>query len=132
MTSQQTGSSGATSRHIGVLQFDDVEELDAVGPWEVLAYWTRCHPQDGWTVSCLSADGGSVQCAKGLTVGAHHSFADAPLLDVLVHLGGKGTRPLLDASIDIALYLVQRLVGIDRAREVQRGIQFDHGPYPQL
>jgi len=24
-------------RHIGILLFEDVEELDAVGPWEVLA-----------------------------------------------------------------------------------------------
>jgi transcriptional regulator GlxA family with amidase domain len=82
-------------RHIGLLLFDDVEELDAVGPWEVLAYWTLQHPEDGWTVSCLSADGGQVVGAKGLVLGAHHSFADAPALDVLIHPGGQGTRPLL-------------------------------------
>jgi hypothetical protein len=29
----------------------DVEELDAVGPWEVLAHWTQHVPQDGWAVS---------------------------------------------------------------------------------
>ena len=47
----------AALRHIGLLLFDGVEELDAVGPWEVLAYWTQHHPEDGWAVSCLSADG---------------------------------------------------------------------------
>jgi hypothetical protein len=26
--------------HLGLLLFDDVEELDAMGPWEVLSYWT--------------------------------------------------------------------------------------------
>ncbi len=50
----------STQRHIGLLLFEDVEELDAVGPWEVLAYWTLQHPEDGWTVSCLSADGAAV------------------------------------------------------------------------
>ena len=27
-------------KHIGILLFSDVEELDAIGPWEVLSYWT--------------------------------------------------------------------------------------------
>jgi hypothetical protein len=38
------------ARHIGLLLFDGVEELDAVGPWEVLAYWTVHHPEDRWTI----------------------------------------------------------------------------------
>jgi transcriptional regulator GlxA family with amidase domain len=83
------------TRHIGVLLFDDVEELDAVGPWEVLASWTKFFPDDGWSVSCLSKTGGSVTAAKGLVLGAHHAIADAPPLDVLLHPGGVGTRPML-------------------------------------
>ena len=39
--------------HIGILLFDDVEELDAVGPWEVLAWWTRAFPEDGRAVHLL-------------------------------------------------------------------------------
>ena len=31
----------------------------------------------------------------------------------------------------MALYLVERLVNTERAREVQRYIQYDYGPYPQ-
>jgi len=27
-------------KQIGIVLFEDVEELDAVGPWEVLSYWT--------------------------------------------------------------------------------------------
>ena len=34
----------SAQRHIGLFLFDGIEELDAVGPWEVLAYWTRNHP----------------------------------------------------------------------------------------
>ena len=195
----------AAPRHIGIVLFDGVEELDAVGPWEVLASWTRGHPEDGYTVSCLSRDGEPVRCAKGLTVAVDHSFATAPAYDVLLHPGGRGTRPQLEdeahlawvrgqrataslmtsvctgslvyaaagllngrpatthwaaldqlatldpsirvrpeerfvddgdvitaagvsAGIDMALHLVDRLAGTDRAREVRRGIQYDPEP----
>lgn len=80
------------ARTIGILLFDDVEELDAVGPWEVLAAWTTYFPDDGWRVTTLSPGGGPVRCAKGLGLVAAHSAADCPPLAVLVHPGGQGTR----------------------------------------
>ena len=196
---------GVPPRRIGILLFDGVEELDAVGPWEVLAHWTRGHPEDGWVVACLSPDGAPVTAAKGLVLGAHTAVRDAPRLDVLVHPGGQGTRPLLrdeahlawvraqraavplmtsvctgalvyaaagllagrpattywgavdelrrldpsvqvrederwvddgdlvtsagvSAGIDMALHLVARLAGPERARQVRRGIQYDPAP----
>ena len=193
-------------RHIGLLLFDGVEELDAVGPWEVLATWTQQYPEDGWDVTCLSADGGDVLGAKGLVLGSHHSLEAAPGLDVLIHPGGPGARRLLgdpghlswiraqratvplmasvctgslvyaaagllsgrratthwaslnllseidptvitdvdarfvddgdlvtsagvSAGIDMALHLVARLAGTERARAVRREIQYDpHSP----
>jgi transcriptional regulator GlxA family with amidase domain len=89
-------------RHIGILLFEDVEELDAVGPWEVVSLWARSFPEDGFDVTCLSQSGGLVRCAKGLVVQAEHSYADAPPLDVLVYPGGQGTRRQLvdDAQLD--------------------------------
>ena len=86
----------AQQRQNGILLFDGVEELDAVGPWEVLSTWTQRHPEDGWSAFCLSPDGGSVRSAKTLPLGAHHSIDDAPALDVLIHPGGPGTRPMLN------------------------------------
>jgi transcriptional regulator GlxA family with amidase domain len=82
-------------RHIGILVFDGVEELDAVGPWEVLSHWTQQHPDDGWDAFCLSLDGAPVVGAKSLMLGAHHSIADAPPLDVLIHPGGPGAHAML-------------------------------------
>jgi transcriptional regulator GlxA family with amidase domain len=197
----------AAPRQIGLLLFDGFEELDAVGPWEVLASWTQEHPEDGWAVSCLSRSGADVRGTKGLVLGAHHSLADFPALDVLIHPGGPGTRRLLrdpehldwvrgqrdvvplltsvctgslvyaaagllrgrpatthwaslnlpseldptvqtdvaarfvddgdlitsagvSAGIDMALHLVARLAGTDRAREVRREIQYD--PLPPI
>jgi transcriptional regulator GlxA family with amidase domain len=98
----------AANRHIGILLFDDVEELDAVGPWEVLANWTLNHPQDGWTVSFVSWDGNPVRAAKGLVLGAHHSFADVPPMTVLVHPGGQGTRILMRDADHLAWVVQQR------------------------
>ncbi|WP_375400262.1 DJ-1/PfpI family protein [uncultured Amnibacterium sp.] len=198
-------STTAAVRTIGILLFDQFEELDAVGPWEVLSYWTRTYPQDGYAVTMMSADGQQVTAAKGLTVGVHTSVADAPPLTVLLHPGGQGTRPLLrdpqhlewvrgqraavplmtsvctgslvyaaagllhdrpatthwgsldllaeldptidvrpdaryvddgdvvtsagvSAGIDMALHLVDRLAGTERARAVRRGIQYDPQP----
>jgi transcriptional regulator GlxA family with amidase domain len=192
----------SSTHHIGLLLFDDVEELDAVGPWEVLAYWTLHYPEDCWSISCVSLDGSPVLAAKGLALSAHHSMGDMPPLDVLIHPGGEGTRRLMrnpqhldwvrlqaatvplmtsvctgalvyaaagllsrrsatthwesidllrevdptidvnpdaryvddgnvitsagvSAGIDMALHLVARLAGVDRAREVRRAIQYD-------
>jgi transcriptional regulator GlxA family with amidase domain len=192
-------------RRIGLLLFDGVEELDAVGPWEVLAFWTQGHPEDGWSISCLSAGAADVIGAKGMVLGAHQSIEDVADLDVLIHPGGRGTRRLLrdpdhldwvraqrevvplmasvctgslvyaaaglltgrpatthwgslnllseidptviidvdarfvddgdvitsagvSAGIDMALHLVARLAGPERAREVRRGIQYDPQP----
>ncbi|HEV2752754.1 MAG TPA: DJ-1/PfpI family protein [Solirubrobacteraceae bacterium] len=83
-------------RQIGILLFADVEELDALGPWEVLSFWTRAWPQDGWRVFTFSEHGGEVRCAKGLTVRVDHSEADRPALDVLLCPGGQGISALLD------------------------------------
>ena len=195
----------SSTRSIGIVLFDGVEELDAVGPWEVLAHWTQIYPQDGYTVSCLSPDGGPVTAAKGLVLGAHAAYRDAPPLSVLLHPGGHGTRRLLrdpahldwirgqrttvalmtsvctgalvyaaaglltgrpattywgaldelrqldasvqvrdgdrwvddgdvitsagvSAGIDMALHVVRRLAGEQRARQVRRGIQYDPDP----
>jgi len=95
-------------QHIGLLLFDGVEELDAVGPWDVLAFWTQEHPEDGWTVSCISADGRGVVAAKRLVIGAHHSIADAPALDVLIHPGGIGTRRLMRDAAHLEWIRAQR------------------------
>lgn len=95
-------------KQIGILLFDDVEELDAVGPWEVLASWTSHHPEDGYGVCCISRDGGPVIAAKGLVLGAHHSVAQAPALEVLVHPGGAGTRILLRDQEHLAWVRAQR------------------------
>jgi len=97
-------------RHIGILLFENVEELDAVGPWEVLAYWCKRFPEDGWAVHTLSRNGGVVHCSKGMDVLAQHSFAQAPRSEILIHPGGAGTRPLLTDADHLAWVRAQRTI----------------------
>lgn len=76
------------NRTIGIVLFDDAEELDWAGPWEVLT--SAC--KDGDHVVTVAESGGPVRCAKGLRVLPDHTFADCPPLDVVLVPGGKGTR----------------------------------------
>ncbi|MBD3146450.1 DJ-1/PfpI family protein [Microbispora bryophytorum] len=189
---------------IGILLFDQVEELDAVGPWEVFGVWAKLHPDEAEVVA-FAPRAGAVRAAKGLTLHADRSMADVGHLDVFLHPGGAGTRPQLkdpdhlarvrdlrervplmtsvctgslvfaaagllagrpatthwgaldllaeldptvdvrreerfvddgdvvtssgvSAGIDMALHLVARLAGVERAREVRRHMQYDPEP----
>jgi transcriptional regulator GlxA family with amidase domain len=188
---------------IGILLFDDAEELDWAGPWEVLTATTQhLFPDD--RVVTIAQEQRPIRCAKGLRVLPDYSFADAPRLDVVLVPGGQGTRrevsnPVLidwlrktgagcrwvtsvctgalllheagfakgkrvttywgfvqtlrergdvtvlegvryvrdgnlltaagvSAGIDMALWLVGQLYGVDVARKVQRGIEYDPAP----
>lgn len=190
---------------IAIAVFPDVEELDWVGPWEVLRTWEIFWPDDGASIFTVAEEPAVVTCAKGMRVVPDHTWDTAPAFDVLVYPGGQGTRPqlgdhvvrdrlrrfaatgvlmtsvctgslvyadagLLDgrpatthwasidklkklaptadvrhdgryvdsgavitasgvsAGIDMALHLVRRLAGEERAREVRRYIQYDPEP----
>ena len=78
---------------IGIAIFDGCEELDFVGPWEVLSFWAQSWPEDEVDVFTLARTDETVTCAKGLQVLPDHTWESAPSIDVLVYPGGRGTRP---------------------------------------
>lgn len=85
---------------IGIFLFDDAEELDWAGPWEVLSFWAKMWPDDGAEVFTFAREEGPVTCAKGLRVLPDHTWDTAPAIDVLVYPGGMGTRKHLgDESV---------------------------------
>jgi transcriptional regulator GlxA family with amidase domain len=85
---------------IGIFLFDDAEELDWAGPWEVLAFWARYWPDDDVEVFTVAQTSGPITCAKGLKVIPDHTWDTVGDIDVLVYPGGHGTRPQLgDESI---------------------------------
>jgi transcriptional regulator GlxA family with amidase domain len=74
----------------GILIFDEAEELDVVGPWEV--FTAAAMFNEGDRVLSIAEESRPVKCAKGLRVLPDHAFADAPPLDVVLVPGGRGTR----------------------------------------
>ena len=86
---------------VGVLVFDDAEELDVVGPYEVLAAWAQ-HSELKPEVVTFSREGNGVRCAKGLRLVPDRSAEDVGPLHVLVHPGGRGTRPLVTDTAHLA------------------------------
>ncbi|QHT55997.1 DJ-1/PfpI family protein [Cellulomonas sp. H30R-01] len=78
---------------IGVFVFDGAEELDVVGPFDVLSSWAAHSPLHPEVVT-FSADGAGVRCAKGLCLVPDTSAEEIGPLHVLVYPGGAGTRPL--------------------------------------
>lgn len=81
---------------IGVVLFEDAEELDWAGPWEVLATWSTRWPDDGVEVVTVADDEGPIRCARGLRVLADETWDRAVGYDVVVYPGGQGTRRQLD------------------------------------
>ena len=81
----------------GILLFDKLEELDAIGPWEV--YTMAAAERGSGRVVTISQSGGMVHCSKGLRIESDHSFEDAPPLDILVVPGGQGTRSEVDNPV---------------------------------
>ena len=100
--------SNVQGRLIGIYLFDDVEELDAVGPYEILASWTQGWPDDGYEVLTISCSGKPVRGAKGLVLEPHAAVPDTAPLDVLVYPGGAGTRPALRDSAHLDWVRTQR------------------------
>jgi transcriptional regulator GlxA family with amidase domain len=81
--------------NFGILVFPGVEELDFVGPWEILGMWSRHAggPEGRFIVAEFLSP---VVCFGGLSVNPHVSFENCPPLDYLLVPGGQGTRKEVD------------------------------------
>lgn len=94
---------------IALALFEDCEELDWAGPWEVLAYWSRSFPDDGVEVVTVAETAEPIRCAKGLRVLPDATWDSLGEIDVLVYPGGSGTRRQLgDAKIAARLRALAR------------------------
>jgi transcriptional regulator GlxA family with amidase domain len=81
---------------IGILVFDDAEELDFVGPWEVFTMTNELFARDGkdrpHEVLLVAENDAPFRCAKGMRILPDVTTANCPPLDVLLIPGGQGTR----------------------------------------
>lgn len=84
--------------NFGILVFNQVEELDFVGPWEMLTMWQK---NANGPANCIIVGQSTkpIMCAKGLSINPHVSFATCPPLDYLLVPGGQGTRLEVSNSV---------------------------------
>jgi len=82
------------TKTIGIVLYPNFEELDAVGPYEVLAMLAKIDPE--WRVVTIAEQAGPVRAFSGLQLVADHGFDDAPALDVILLPGGLGSRREMD------------------------------------
>jgi transcriptional regulator GlxA family with amidase domain len=75
----------------GLLIFDEAEELDFCGPWEVFTASSMIREFSDQVV-LIAEQSGAVRCGKGMKVIPDHTLEDAPPLDLLLVPGGYGTR----------------------------------------
>jgi transcriptional regulator GlxA family with amidase domain len=83
---------------IAIALFEDAEELDFVGPWEVLTHWAQEVAQAEVEVMTVAPTLEAIRAAKGLRVLPDHTLHDAGPIDVFLMPGGKGTRRMLGAD----------------------------------
>ena len=74
---------------IGILIFPDVEELDFVGPFEVLSYINKIRP-DSTRILLVAETLDTVRAYNGMRILPDIALETCPKLDVLVVPGGKG------------------------------------------
>jgi transcriptional regulator GlxA family with amidase domain len=85
--------------NIGVYLYEQSEELDWAGPWEVLSAWALRWPDDGVSAFTIADSTEPVLCAKGLRVLADHTWETAPPVDVILVPGGNSTGPSADEAL---------------------------------
>lgn len=79
---------------VGILLFDGVEELDAMGVYEVLAKAKQIHPQLDLSVRTLARKE-TITAALGMKLLAHDVRADFGDLDLLIVPGGPGRKDVV-------------------------------------
>ncbi|HVE47145.1 MAG TPA: DJ-1/PfpI family protein [Acidimicrobiales bacterium] len=85
-----------TGANIAIALFPGVEELDWVGPWEVLSGWSRQWPGDDVRVFTVAATHDAITCSQGARVLADYTWEEAPAYDLLIWPGGPGVWSLFD------------------------------------
>ena len=77
--------------NFGFLLFNDLEELDLVGPWEMIGMWGEYAggPKERMMIAETKEP---VSCTNGMRILPDVTFEESPQLDYLLVPGGFGTR----------------------------------------
>jgi transcriptional regulator GlxA family with amidase domain len=97
---------GEDAMRFAFVLFRGLEELDLVGPWEMVGMWAKAGqgPDERLQVAETKEP---VHCANGMIVEPHTTFAECPQLDYLLVPGGEGARDLA-ATEGVVRFLAER------------------------
>lgn len=89
---------------IGFLLFNGVEELDFVGPYQVMSVWKKHFSGPEYVnglekIVTVSQNGGVIKGTNELQMITTHNFSNCPQLQYLVVAGGTGTKTEVDNEI---------------------------------
>lgn len=92
--------------NIGILVFEKVEELDFIGPFEVLSYINKIMPK-ATNVWLVSEKEKMIQGYNGLRFLTDYTIDNCPKLDVLIVPGGQG-RKMITENIKFLSFIKKR------------------------
>ena len=95
---------------VGIILFPQVEELDFIGPFEVLSYINKLRP-DSTKVILVAETTNPVTAFNGLRILPDTTFSDCPPLDILIAPGGKGRITAMQSEA-IKAFLHSQLRGL--------------------
>ncbi len=77
---------------VGILLFDEAEVLDFAGPFEAFSITRLADETRPFSVCTIAEHIRPIKARNGLLVQPHHTFLDAPALDVFIVPGGYGAE----------------------------------------
>ena len=105
--------------NFGFVLFPDLEELDLVGPWEMVAMWARTG--QGPARRLLVAETSEpVRCAQGMAICPDVTLGECPQLDYLLVPGGDGARNE-DANDAVVRFIKEQAPGCKAVLSVCTG-----------
>jgi len=113
-------------RTVGIAVFDDVEVLDACGPFEVFAIARPVGVTDDadrlFQPIMIAATMQTVTCIGGLRIVPDATFAAHPALDILIVPGGRGARLVQRHNPAILDWIVAQNGQVDILASVCTGV----------
>jgi transcriptional regulator GlxA family with amidase domain len=105
--------------NFGFLVFPGLEELDLIGPWEMISVWSKSL-QGPEPCLMVAETRDPIVCAKGMSLNPHVSFGECPRLDYLLVPGGQGTRQQVDNE-GLIRFVVEQAAGCQAVLSVCTG-----------
>jgi transcriptional regulator GlxA family with amidase domain len=85
------------TRNVGILIFDEVEVLDCCGPYEVFGVTRTTEDEAPFHVFTIAEKPGPISARNQLGLNPRYTFADGPVMDILIVPGGAGARRVMDS-----------------------------------